>query len=109
MPNKPIAKRKVYQDKRVQHQRVKDMRWFYNSRKWRKFSKLFKENNPYCVECEKKGLFEPTTVTDHINVFEVAPEGFDLENLKDEFMQPLCDKCHASKSGKEAHNKRGMG
>lgn len=105
MPVKPTPKKKPWQVDRKQHQRTKDMRWFYNSRKWRKFSKMYKESNPYCVECEKKGVYEPTKVTDHIQVYEVAPEGFDLDNLQDKYMQPLCLKCHASKSGREAHKK----
>ena len=103
MPIKPTVKKKQWHTERVQHQRTKDMRWFYNSRKWRKFSKQFKEKNPYCVECEKIGVYEPTKVTDHKQVFEVTPEAFDLDNLQDKYMQPLCNKCHAKKSGKEAH------
>lgn len=103
MPNKPVAKRKTYQDKRVQHQRTKDMRWFYNDRRWRRFSKAFKVNHPYCIKCEEKGIYTPTSVTDHKLIFELHPAGFDLDNLKEKDMQPLCDKCHASKSGKEAH------
>lgn len=105
MPNKPTPKRKPWQQVRVKHQRTKDMRWFYNDRRWRKFSKRFKENNPFCVECEKQGVYTPTTVTDHKEVYEVNPKGFDLNNLKEDLMQSLCNKCHAVKSGKERHRK----
>lgn len=103
MPIKPVSKRKNYQQPRVQHQRTKDMSWFYNDRRWRRFSKQYKINHPYCIKCEEKGIYTPTSVTDHIDVFEVNPEGFVLDALKEKYMQPLCDKCHASKSGKEAH------
>lgn len=103
MPNKPTVKRKPWHQSEVkQHQRVKDMRWFYNSRKWRKFSKQFKVNNPYCIECERNGIVKPSRVTDHIKTFEELPEGFDLDNLKEEHMQPLCKKHHDSKSGRES-------
>lgn len=105
MPNKPESKRKPWHKDRVQHKRVKDMRWFYNSRKWRKFSKDYKKRNPLCVSCEAKGIVKEAKVTDHIKTYERCPEGFDLDNLQDKYMQPLCKKCHDSKSGKEAHNK----
>lgn len=101
MPNKPIAKQKVYQEKTVQHKRTKNMAWFYNHRKWRKFSAMFRLKYPYCIQCERQGVYTPTAVTDHIDVYEVRPEGFDLDNLREDLMQPLCNKCHAKKSGKE--------
>lgn len=106
MPTKPIAKRKPWHEPRKKHQRKKDMRWFYNSRKWRSFSKAYKQRYPLCVHCEKEGIVTPAKVTDHINIYEVSPEGFDLENLKDEFFQALCASCHNKKSGREAHLKR---
>lgn len=103
MANSPETKRKPWQEERVQHQRTKDMRWFYNSRKWRKFSKEYKAMNPLCVECELKGIVKAASVTDHIKTFEIEPKGFDLDNLQSKYMQPLCKKCHDSKSGKESH------
>lgn len=103
MPTAPIVKKKPWQTERVVHKRVKDMRWFYNNRRWRKFSKQYKIDNPLCCKCEEKGLLSETKRTDHKEVFEVCPEGFDLNNLQSKYMQPLCVKCHLSKSGKEAH------
>lgn len=107
MPNKPEKKRKAYHaPERKQHARTKNMQWFYNSRRWRKFSKLFRDQNPFCLHCKQQGIVTPATVTDHIDVYEVNPAGFDLDNLKAEHMQPLCDKCHAIKSGKESKRSR---
>ena len=105
MPNAPKVKRKPWTKERQQHKRVKDMRWFYNSRKWRTFSKQYKIENPTCIHCELEGIVSATKVTDHVEVYEVAPEGFDLDNLNAKYMQPLCKKCHNSKSGREAHKK----
>ena len=105
MPSKPTVKRKPWTEKRVQHQRVKDMRWFYNSRKWRKFSRDYKNKNPFCVQCEADGIVKQSEVTDHIETYEVCPDGFDLDKLEEKYMQPLCKKCHDRKSGKEAYKK----
>ena len=113
MPYKPKQKKRPWQAVRKQQTRAIDMSWFYNSSKWRKFSKAFKQRNPICVTCESKGIVTPATVTDHLVRFVDGGEGFDLENLNDKDFQALCDTCHNSKSGKEAHgfkqNKRGMG
>ena len=107
MTVKPTVKRKPWhQETKQQHQRTKDMRWFYNSRKWRRFSKQFKLDNPYCIQCESEGIVKAARVTDHKQTFEVCPEGFDLDNLREEYMQPLCKKHHDSKSGREAHKNK---
>lgn len=103
MATRPTVKPKPWhQPEKKQHERVKDMRWFYNSRKWRKFSKQYKLDNPYCLECEAEGIVKAARVTDHIKTFEQCPEGFDLDNLDAKFMQPLCKKHHDSKSGRES-------
>lgn len=122
MPNQPTVKRKPWHSKPVkQHQRSKDMRWFYNNRKWRNFSKSFKirtmqaqqkenykNNIPVfdfclCVHCLNNNKFVKATVTDHIKTYEKEPKGFDLTNLCDQYFQALCSSCHNKKSGREAH------
>lgn len=102
MATSPTIKKKPWHEERKAHQRTKDMRWFYNHSKWRKFSKQYKQNNPLCLMCESNGIVRAAKVTDHINTYELCPEGFDLDNLDEKYMQPLCVKCHNSKSGKEA-------
>jgi len=105
MPTSPTVKKKPWTIERVQHQRVKDMRWFYNSRKWRSYSKDYKVRNPFCVECEQDGIVKSTGVTDHKETYENEPKGFDLDALNDKYMQPLCKTHHDSKSGRESKKK----
>jgi|TARA_R110002153_G_scaffold216051_1_gene368675 5-methylcytosine-specific restriction protein A len=106
MPNYPTAKKKPWDEKpRQMHARKKDMRWFYNSRTWRKFSQLYKQRNTLCFHCEQLGIYEPAKVTDHLKTYEEEPKGFDLSALNDKYMQPLCSSCHNKKSGREAHKK----
>jgi len=113
MPNAPLKRKRPWRVVRKPHQRSIDMSWFYNSRKWRKFSKGYKERHPLCCKCQAKGIATPTEVSDHIVRYVDDGPGFDLDNLKDKYFQPLCKSCHDSKSGKEAHgfkeNKGGMG
>lgn len=78
------------------------MSWFYNDRRWRVFSSGFKERYPLCRKCKKKGVISKTKYTDHIKRLRDG-HGADLDKLRDKDFQPLCGKCHASKSGKEAH------
>tara|TARA_B100000809_G_C15112830_1_gene521265 strand:- start:61 stop:378 length:318 start_codon:yes stop_codon:yes gene_type:complete len=105
MPTAPTVKRKSWTADRVQHQRVKDMRWFYNSRKWRSFSKDYKVRNPFCIACDEEGIVKAAMVTDHIKTYEEDAKGFDLDALHDKYMQPMCKKHHDSKSGREGHKK----
>jgi 5-methylcytosine-specific restriction protein A len=110
MPNAPKKKVRPWVKQYKQHERVVDMVWFYNDTRWRKYSKQYKLTNPLCIECDAKGITTPTAVTDHLVRYINKGPGFNLDELKDEYFQPLCDACHNSKSGKEAHGyKRGMG
>lgn len=102
MPNKPKKIRRPWQHARVKHQRAVDMSWYYNDRRWRKFSMAYKERHPFCIQCEAEGKVSATDYTDHI--VRLRDGGaLDLNDLKDDDFQPLCAKCHAIKSGKEAH------
>lgn len=103
MPTAPKKIKRHWQKERVKQQRVVDMSWFYNSWKWRKFSKAFKQRNPLCCMCEAEGIATPSTVTDHITRYVAGGPGFELNDLKDKYFQPLCDFHHNQKSGKEAH------
>ncbi|TVZ55617.1 5-methylcytosine-specific restriction protein A [Lutibacter sp. Hel_I_33_5] len=105
MATAPTVKRKPWHVERVQHQRTKDMRWFYNSRKWRNFSKDYKVRHPWCVDCEREGVVKASKVTDHIKTYEECPEAFDLDRLDDKYFQPQCTSHHNKKSGREAHKK----
>jgi len=110
MPNTPKKRNRPWVKNLKQHERVIDMSWFYNDTRWRKFSKSYKLRHPLCVRCEERGELTPTQVTDHKVRYLDSGPGFNLDDLKDEYFEPLCNKDHNSKSGKEAHGyKRGMG
>lgn len=98
MPIAPKPKRKPWQEKRVAHKRIADNSKFYNSRKWRNFRKQRLLEEPLCRKCEAKGLVVEAKVLDHIVRIEDGGDKLTRENT-----QPLCKKCHDSKSGKEAH------
>ncbi|AUC13811.1 hypothetical protein BTO06_01000 [Tenacibaculum sp. SZ-18] len=99
MPFKPQPKRKPWQEKRVPHgRRLNDNSKFYNSRAWRNFRKQVLIEEPLCRLCSSKGLVKEAKVVDHI--VRIVDGG---EKLSRSNVQPLCSKCHNSKSGKEAH------
>ena len=100
MPNKPkpIKRSWVPERKPFQNLNEEKNRKVYNSRKWRKFSKDFKERNPVCVKCKEKGIVKASAVTDHIQRVNAGGDHYNEDNL-----QALCRSCHNSKSGKEAH------
>ena len=103
MPILPNKVKRPWQKEYKPQQRAVDMSWFYNNWRWRMFSKRYKDSHPICKPCEAKGIITPTTVTDHIVRYVDNGPGFNVNNLKDEYFQPMCDACHNSKSGKEAH------
>ena len=72
---------------------------FYNSRAWRKLSRDFRQCNPLCTVCFKKGIVKRAAVVDHIIPIRMGGEPLDWDNL-----QSLCHKCHNKKSGREAHS-----
>jgi len=71
---------------------------FYHTQQWRNTRKRFLAMYPLCKQCEKSGIITPAKVLDHITPVKQGGAKFDFNNL-----QSLCDKCHASKSGKEAN------
>jgi 5-methylcytosine-specific restriction endonuclease McrA len=83
--------------KRKMHERIVDNEGFYNSSKWRKFSRFYKDNHPLCIECEREGLVGPADVTDHIIRIEAGGDKWSEDN-----MQSLCNQHHNSKSGRES-------
>ena len=105
MPWKPEKKKRQWVTEYKPFGRPVDFSWFYNRRKWKRFTVSFREKNPFCIECEKNGRKVAATVTDHIKGL-----GFLLDNKLDPFAeeecQPLCDRCHNKKSGAEAHGGR---
>lgn len=73
----------------------------YNTSRWRKLRIQVLDAEPLCRECQAKGRVVEARVVDHINPVRQGGAFWDINNL-----QPLCDPCHNSKSGKEGqqHN-----
>ncbi len=68
----------------------------YGSR-WQKARATYLDSHPVCVLCEAAGRIEPSTVVDHI-----VPHKGDMELFwDDENWQPLCARCHNSKTVRE--------
>lgn len=69
---------------------------FYDSTAWKKCSRSYLIEHPLCISCKEKGRTTPAVHTDHIIPIGKGGSKLDRSNL-----QPLCLKCHASKTGKE--------
>lgn len=64
---------------------------FYSSARWKKTTKLFLSLYPICCKCERLAKH-----TDHIIRIVDGGDPYDFKNL-----QPLCIRCHSSKTAKE--------
>lgn len=111
MANSPKKIQRPWKPERKAFDRPIDFSWFYNSRKWRKTSKAYKEAHPICEcdECTKDETVKPAKVCDHKRGLK-----FLLDNALDPHdwneLQSMSDECHNKKSGKETGRvKRGMG
>ena len=65
----------------------------YHTNRWKKESRQFLDENPLCIECQKKGLLVPAKVTDHIIPKNKCSDIWDQSNWR-----PLCFTCHMKKS-----------
>ena len=96
MPKSPDKIKRSYLPERKAFERDNDNTDFYNSWAWRKAAKRFKDKNPLCVECDKKGIITPVKVVDHIVSINKGGERLDEANF-----QSLCESCHNKKSAGE--------
>lgn len=69
---------------------------FYHTTRWKKESKLFRQINSLCKECEKEGIIAPGEVTDHIIPKDICSDPWDWNNW-----QNLCKKHHARKAARD--------
>ena len=76
--------------------RSDEMRRFYNSREWRRASKLHLAKEPLCRLCAAEGRFVEAVMTDHIIPIKRGGNPWDESNW-----QSLCASCHSSKSAEE--------
>jgi len=65
--------------------------------KWRRERASFLRKNPLCVECLKRGIYEPATEVDHI----VPHDGDDKLFWRRSNWQALCKRCHSAKTRRE--------
>jgi len=75
------------------HDRRKHSEPRYNTRRWRKARSTYLKHNPQCIQCKRL-----SSVVDHIKPVRLGGEFWQPNNW-----QPLCEPCHARKSGQEAH------
>src|SRR5512133_189563 len=70
----------------------------YHTMRWKRIRAVGLKIEPLCRECKSKGKTKAATVRDHIVPVSKGGDFWDMNNH-----QSLCNSCHASKSGKEAH------
>ena len=66
----------------------------YNTRRWRRLSKMHLAENPLCVTCEKAGRVEMGAAVDHIEPHR-GDEGLFWDEAN---WQSLCKSCHGKKT-----------
>lgn len=98
MPKMPSKTKRPWVQEYKPFERITNNNGFYNSWKWRKFAKRYKERNPLCVKCTEENRIGPAHVADHITRIQDGGKEFDESNI-----QSLCEFHHNQKSGKEAH------
>lgn len=95
MPNRPNSSKRPWIKPSSNKKKLQDRKErakFYRSKQWRDLRKMFLQWHPICVECSKEA-----TVVDHIKPIRLGGAKLDWNNL-----QPMCARCHNSKSGKES-------
>ena len=92
------VKRKVKQQKAAKDSQTYD--W-----QWRKASKQFRIENPWCVECLAEGFVKESEHVDHIEPVVNRPDlRMDPSNW-----QVLCTACHSIKTAREMGWSKGGG
>lgn len=95
MPSRPNSNRRPWikpSSSKKKLEERKERAKFYRSKQWRELRKMFLQWHPICVECSREA-----TVVDHITPIRLGGSKIDWNNL-----QPMCARCHNSKSGKES-------
>lgn len=89
-PSKKIQTKKVY----TQHKHHEPR---YHTTAWRALRESVLRDEPLCRECRDNGIIMVAQMVDHIHPVRLGGSFTDIDNL-----QPLCNSCHAKKSGKES-------
>lgn len=93
MPVRPAKTKIPWMKDRPSGIRARSRDDFYHTNVWKTSSRIFREDNPLCIECRKTGRLVPATVTDHIIPKDICKDPWDQDNW-----QPLCKEHHAKKS-----------
>lgn len=110
MPSKPKNIKRPWVVERVAFGRRNDNSKFYNARKWRKISKLKREQDPLCEcdECKSLNRVRAADVADHTRGLQfLLDNGLDPYDLKE--LKSMSHQCHNKKSGRDSHKNRGDG
>lgn len=65
---------------------------FYHTARWKRESRVFRQENTLCARCKREGLIVPAEITDHKIPKPVCADPWDRNNW-----EGLCKKCHAKK------------
>jgi 5-methylcytosine-specific restriction endonuclease McrA len=89
----------MHKDKGVTHKRrEKVSHALYHTRRWIDYSRMFRRNNPLCINFEQcRGEAQ---LVDHIKAVEQGGTFWDERNH-----QPMCHSCHNKKRAKEKYIK----
>lgn len=108
MPNRPKRKQRPWQRERIPFaRRTNDNYDFYNSTKWRKKSKLYRDAHPFCEcdDCVENNLVKPAEVVDHTRGLQFLLDN-GLDPFDDNELNSMSHLCHNKKSGKDAHKNK---
>jgi hypothetical protein len=70
-------------------------RW-YRHRKWKRIRRQQIDRNPWCEECEKRGLVVLATIVDHVH-----EHGGDWDAFISGKLRSLCRECHERRHGRD--------
>ena len=80
---------------------AKTWRWMYGTETWRQLRAAQLLREPWCRECEARGIRQRATDVDHIR-----PHRGDWETFTDpRNLQSLCHSCHSRKTVEEMRQK----
>jgi 5-methylcytosine-specific restriction endonuclease McrA len=68
----------------------------YHTAHWTRESKVFRQANPLCKECEKEGIIEAAEVTDHIIPLDICGDPWNKKNW-----QGLCRRHNNKKAAQD--------
>lgn len=100
--NRASPKRPWQPERKAQGRRIRQNAAFYQGKHWKIARKMALDRDEgLCVKCLEFGFYVEAKVVDHKTPINEGGAEYELSNL-----QSLCDSCHNSKSGKEAHKKK---